>query len=107
MSLGDARSYHLSTARNDLGVVHATSMAGGRAGPVVTLGVQRGSEELLLHARGGPDLHRTDRPANDPTHMSTDAGNPMVPVSWEEMRDPETMRTEKRKVAKVAAAVPA
>lgn len=27
----------------------------------------------------------------------------MVPISWEEMQDPETGRTEKRKVAKVAA----
>jgi exosome complex component CSL4 len=56
VSLGDARSYHLSTARNELGVVHATSMA----------------------------------------------GNVMVPASWQEMRDPETQRVERRKVARVA-----
>ncbi|GBF88330.1 exosome complex component CSL4 [Raphidocelis subcapitata] len=58
VSLGDARSYHLTTARNELGVVHATSMA----------------------------------------------GNVMVPVSWASMRDPETQREERRKVARVAAA---
>ncbi|KAI8468290.1 MAG: hypothetical protein J3K34DRAFT_427733 [Monoraphidium minutum] len=58
VSLGDARSYHLTTARNDLGVVHATSVA----------------------------------------------GTPLVPISWEQMRDPDTGRVEKRKVAKVAAA---
>jgi hypothetical protein len=28
ISLGDARSYYISTARNDLGVVYATSEAG-------------------------------------------------------------------------------
>ena len=29
LSLGDARSYHLSTARNELGVVHARAVGGG------------------------------------------------------------------------------
>lgn len=29
LSLGDARSYYLSTAKNQLGVVHARSIAGG------------------------------------------------------------------------------
>lgn len=32
LSLGDARSYHLTTAKNHLGVVHARSVAGGRRG---------------------------------------------------------------------------
>lgn len=30
LSLGDARSYHLTTAKNHLGVVHAKSVAGAR-----------------------------------------------------------------------------
>lgn len=30
LSLGDARSYYLTTADNALGVVHAKSLAGGR-----------------------------------------------------------------------------
>lgn len=29
LSLGDARSYFLTTAKNELGVVHAKSLAGG------------------------------------------------------------------------------
>jgi hypothetical protein len=61
LSLGDARSYFLTTAANELGVVHATSLA----------------------------------------------GNVMVPASWEAMVDPVTQCQEKRKVARVAGAVPA
>lgn len=61
LSLGDARSYFLTTAANELGVVHATSLA----------------------------------------------GNVMVPASWETMVDPVTQCQEKRKVARVAGAVPA
>jgi hypothetical protein len=33
LSLGDARSYYLTTADNALGVVHAKSLAGGRTPP--------------------------------------------------------------------------
>lgn len=54
LSLGDARSYYLSTAANELGVVYATS----------------------------------------------EEGNPMVPVSYQEMEDTVTGKVEKRKVAK-------
>lgn len=54
LSLGDARSYYLTTAKNELGVVYAKSLA----------------------------------------------GFPMVPASWTEMRCPETLTLEKRKVAK-------
>jgi exosome complex component CSL4 len=54
ISLGDARSYFITTARNDLGVVFAVS----------------------------------------------EAGKTMVPVSWKEMRCPETGHVEKRKCAK-------
>ncbi|KAJ9126474.1 hypothetical protein QFC24_002217 [Naganishia onofrii] len=54
LSLGDARSYFLSTADKHLGVVAATS----------------------------------------------EAGNPLVPVSWQEMEDEVTGAREKRKVAK-------
>ena len=32
VGLGDARSYYLSTAKNELGVVHAQSAAGGACG---------------------------------------------------------------------------
>ncbi|KAJ7225406.1 hypothetical protein GGX14DRAFT_420331 [Mycena pura] len=54
ISLGDARSYFVATARNDLGVVFAVS----------------------------------------------EAGKTMVPVSWKEMRCPQTGKLEKRKCAK-------
>ncbi|XP_029658035.1 exosome complex component CSL4 [Octopus sinensis] len=55
LSLGDAHSYLLTTAENELGVVVATS----------------------------------------------EAGYPMVPISWKEMQCPHTLIKEKRKVAKV------
>ncbi|EIW67365.1 hypothetical protein TREMEDRAFT_45342 [Tremella mesenterica DSM 1558] len=54
LSLGDARSYYLSTAANELGVVYATS----------------------------------------------ESGNAMVPVSYQDMEDTITGKTERRKVAK-------
>lgn len=47
LSLGDARSYHLTTAKNHLGVVHARSVAGGRRGP------PRGHAPLPLHSAAG------------------------------------------------------
>ena len=56
ISLGDARSYYLSTARNELGVIFAES----------------------------------------------EAGETMVPVSWQEMMCPKTKTKEFRKVAKPA-----
>ena len=58
LSMGDARSYYLTTAKNELGVTHATS-------------------------------------AN---------GSTLVPLSWEEMTDPNTREREPRKVAKPKAA---
>ena len=54
ISLGDVRSYYVSTARNDLGVVFATS----------------------------------------------EDGHPMIPVSWESMKDPQSLQIEYRKCAK-------
>ncbi|KAJ2554848.1 hypothetical protein EV175_002456 [Coemansia sp. RSA 1933] len=54
ISLGDQRSYYLSTTKNEHGVVFAQS----------------------------------------------EAGNSMVPISWEEMQDPKTSAVEKRKCAK-------
>lgn len=54
LSLGDARSYYLSTAANELGVVYATA----------------------------------------------EDGAPLLPISYQEMENPQTGETEKRKVAK-------
>lgn len=56
LSLGDARSYFLTTAKNELGVVYAKSLA---------------------------------------------AGQPMTPLSWQEMQCPSTGSVERRKVARV------
>jgi exosome complex component CSL4 len=70
ISLGDARSYYVTTARNDLGVIFATSEAG----------------ECFLSP---PGL----------SHFST-PGATMEPVSWQEMRCPKTGMIEKRKCAK-------
>lgn len=66
LSLGDARSYYLSTAANELGVVYATSEDGE-----------------LTHV----DVELT-------------TGAPLLPISYQEMENPQTGETEKRKVAK-------
>ena len=55
LSLGDSRSYYLTTAKNELGVVYAKAAV---------------------------------------------SGMPLVPISWEEMQDPETHAVERRKIAK-------
>ena len=57
LSLGDARSYYLSTAKNEFGVVYAKGAS---------------------------------------------SGLPLVPISWEEMQDPETQAVERRKIARTA-----
>jgi exosome complex component CSL4 len=54
LSLGDARSYYLSTAANELGVIWARS----------------------------------------------ETGNVMVPISYQDMEDSVSQKTERRKVAK-------
>lgn len=60
ISLGDARSYYLSTARNDLGVIFANSEAGGWS--------------LVL-------LHRKDAQGADATLLHP--GAPLKPLSWQ------------------------
>ncbi len=70
--MGDARSYYVTTARNDLGVIFATS----EAGEFVSLAV-------IVTAT---EIHST--------------GATMQPVSWQEMRCPKTGKIEKRKCAK-------
>ncbi|WFC98182.1 hypothetical protein MYAM1_000906 [Malassezia yamatoensis] len=66
ISLGDARSYYLSTVGNHLGVIHASSS--DTNSPAVTSWIPE--------------------------------GRAMQPLSWKEMVDPVTGRTEPRKVAK-------
>ncbi|GAC99446.1 likely exosome component Csl4p [Pseudozyma hubeiensis SY62] len=76
ISLGDARSYYLSTAGNSLGVIYALSAtsAGAGAGEGAVSGV----------GGAGWNVH----------------GNPMVPISWNQMIDPVTGTVENRKCAK-------
>jgi exosome complex component CSL4 len=71
ISLGDARNYYVTTARNDLGVIFASSEAG---------------EQWAM------------QPFSTIAHVY--AGAMMEPVSWQEMRCPKTGRVEKRKCAK-------
>jgi exosome complex component CSL4 len=71
ISLGDARSYYVTTARNDLGVIFATSEAGEIA-----------SYDTLVQL------------------LTTRPGATMEPVSWQEMRCPRTGVIERRKCAK-------
>lgn len=75
ISLGDSKSFYLSTADIDLGVVFANSSAG-----VFTLFYAFRYKGLLI--------------------QSIISGHPMVPVSWEEMICPVTRQLEKRKCAK-------
>lgn len=83
ISLGDARSYYLSTAANHLGVIYAQSATSASSHP-------------------DQDNH-TDTPT--PMTAITSAGwnisgNPMLPISWNQMIDPITGIVENRKCAK-------
>ena len=72
LSLGDARSYFVTTARNDLGVIFATSEAG----------------ESKIKTK------------TSVVHVDRHVGATLQPVSWQEMRCPKTGKIEKRKCAK-------
>lgn len=76
ISLGDARSYMLSTAKNELGVIFATSVAGT--------------------GQHGTDLRRGKNDAYS-RHV---VGATMIPISWQEMQCPITKTIEYRKCAK-------
>lgn len=83
LSVGDARSYYLSTAKNELGVIYAKSLAGGAPLHCTNLGCPTTCDCLVRH--------------------EVLIGVPMVPISWQEMQCPSTKAIEKRKVAKVTA----
>lgn len=74
ISLGDARNYYITTARNDLGVIFATSEAGERLFALLS---------FILN-----------------WCIWCLQGMTMEPVSWQEMRCPKTGKVEKRKCAK-------
>ena len=77
ISLGDARSYYLSTAGNELGVIYALSATSAS-----------GNQGQASAAAGGAGWNVN--------------GNPMVPISWNQMIDPVTGVVENRKCAKPA-----
>jgi exosome complex RNA-binding protein Csl4 len=95
ISLGDARSYYLSTARNELGVIFAES----EAGRVHRRGLRERERGRESHAYA-----HASACAQALTHAPACPGETMVPVSWQEMLCPKTQTKEFRKCAKPAAA---
>ncbi len=79
ISLGDARSYYLSTAGNELGVIYAVSATSATSGSTA-----EGEEEGAVVGIGGAGWNVS--------------GNPMVPISWNQMIDPVTGVVENRKM---------
>ncbi len=84
ISLGDARSYYLSTASNELGVVYA--IAASSSAP----------DYILL----GDDADAGRRKSSAAPLRSRPEAVPLQPLNWAEMQDPSTGAIEKRKVAK-------
>lgn len=72
LSLGDARSYYLTTGKNELGVIYAKSISGMYL------------KHFLLYLF---------------VYLSF-VGETMIPISWENMLCPKTKMKEYRKVAK-------
>ncbi|KAE8259208.1 hypothetical protein A4X13_0g1158 [Tilletia indica] len=110
ISLGDARSYFLSTAENRLGVIYAVSSS---APPIknVILANQGPSSSGPALSSAADMLEpwsikaiRAEQQQTGGTSGSGSAGDttevPMVPISWQEMRDSVTGLVEKRKCAK-------
>ncbi len=88
MSLGDARSYYVTTARNDLGVIFATSEAG-----------EYDKEDLKRTHSVSPSTMPCPMRIGTVSDVCR-SGATMEPVSWQEMRCPKTGKIEKRKCAK-------
>lgn len=78
ISLGDARSYYLSTAGNSLGVIYATSAS--------SAGATKAEGEGGVTGVGAAGW--------------SISGNQMTPISWNHMIDPTTGIVENRKCAK-------
>ncbi|RVX11400.1 hypothetical protein CK203_019670 [Vitis vinifera] len=95
LSLGDARAYFLSTAKNELGVVSAESTAG----EIAYFRDEQG-KDMVVEYRCCAQLHDVDcRLVNIVVPLLL--GATMVPMSWTEMQCPLTGQIEQRKVAKV------
>lgn len=89
VSLGDARSYYLTTASNELGVVFASRAME----PEVLPGAAPGRALL-------PSRLRTGRKEKEGEEGKGGIPGAMQPLSWQEVVDPATGKREKRKVAK-------
>ncbi|TKY90922.1 hypothetical protein EX895_000920 [Sporisorium graminicola] len=86
ISLGDARSYYLSTAGNTLGVIYAMSATSASATTDAEANETEAATATAVTSVGGAGWNIS--------------GNPMVPISWNQMIDPVTGVVENRKCAK-------
>ncbi|KAJ1030017.1 hypothetical protein NDA16_000930 [Ustilago loliicola] len=84
ISLGDARSYYLSTAGNSLGVIYAVSATSASVGGGEGAEGEEGGKVTTSVGGAGWKV----------------SGNEMVPISWNQMIDPVTGVVENRKCAK-------
>ncbi|CAD6888757.1 unnamed protein product [Tilletia controversa] len=111
ISLGDARSYFLSTAENRLGVIYAVSSSAppiknvilASQGPSSSSGSALSSAADMLEPWSIRAIRaeQQQRQAHGTGDGGTDGTEvPMVPISWQEMRDGVTGLVEKRKCAK-------
>ncbi|KAK0523720.1 hypothetical protein OC835_001926 [Tilletia horrida] len=99
ISLGDARSYFLSTAENRLGVIYAISSS---APPIrnVSLANQAASASSNGFLSSAADMLSPWSIKKQRRAQQTETETPMEPISWQEMRDVVTGLVEKRKCAK-------
>lgn len=86
ISLGDARSYYLSTAGNSLGVIYAVSATSASVGGGGDAEGGEGEGGKVTTSVGGAGWNIS--------------GNEMIPISWNQMIDPVTGVVENRKCAK-------
>lgn len=91
VSLGDSRSYFLTTASNELGVIFATASPSSDV-----LSASAGTDSFL------PTALASSKPAAQTGATTSLASLPSAlrPVDWQTMLDPVTGKTERRKVAK-------
>ncbi|RZB45222.1 Exosome complex component csl4 [Glycine soja] len=91
LSLGDARAYFLSTAKNELGVVSAESIAAS---------AEIKSNSYIISCTVSSAEHLSDRDFHQCWAILKWCN--YDPVSWTEMQCPLTGQIEQRKVAKAA-----
>ncbi|KDN36084.1 hypothetical protein K437DRAFT_276889 [Tilletiaria anomala UBC 951] len=101
ISLGDARSYYLSTASNELGVVYAIAASSTAPDYILIDDDLPSSSHFALGEAANASAPRAGAAERKPVEiMSRPSAVPLQPLNWAEMRDPTTGAIEKRKVAK-------